>query len=38
MCCSMIVKVLPLSIDFSTPSLSFPFEVNHSLKEDLESF
>ncbi len=37
MCCFVIVKFFPLSIDFSTPSLSFPFEVNHFLKEDLES-
>jgi hypothetical protein len=37
MCHSVIVKALPLSIDFSTPSLRFPYEVNHSPKEDLES-
>jgi hypothetical protein len=33
----VIVKVLPLSIDFSTPSLNFPYKVNHSPKKDLES-
>jgi len=37
MCCSVIVKSLPLYIDFSTPSLIFPSKVNHSPKEDLES-
>ncbi len=38
LCCFMIVKVLLLSIDFSTLSLNFPSKVNHSPKEDLESF
>jgi len=33
----MIVKVLPLSIDFLPLGLNFPFEVNHSPKEDLKS-
>ncbi len=37
MCCFVIVKALPLSIDFSTTSLSFPSEVNHSPKQDLGS-
>jgi hypothetical protein len=37
MCCPMIIKVLPLSIDFSTPSLNFRYEVNHYRKKDLES-
>ncbi len=36
MCCFVIVKSLPLSIDFSTPSLIFPSKVNHSPKEDLD--
>jgi hypothetical protein len=33
----VIVKALPFSIDFSTPGLRFPSEVNHSLKKDIES-
>jgi hypothetical protein len=37
MCCFVIVKALPLSIDFSTTNLSFPSKVNHSPKEDLGS-
>jgi len=37
MCCFVIVKVLPLSIHFSTPSLNFSYEVNHYPKKDLES-
>ncbi len=37
MCCFVIVKALPLSIDFSTTSLNFPSEVNHSPKEDLNN-
>jgi hypothetical protein len=33
----VIVKALPLSIDFSTHGLNFPSKGNYSLKEDLES-
>jgi hypothetical protein len=33
----VIVKVVPLSIDFSTPSLNFPYEVNHYPKKDSKS-
>jgi hypothetical protein len=33
----MIIKALPLSIDFSTLGLNFPFDINYSFKEDLES-
>ncbi len=38
MCCFMIVKLFPLSIDFSTPSWNFASKVNHSPNEDLENF
>ncbi len=37
MCCYVIMNALSLSIDFSTLGSRFPFEVNHSPKEDLEN-
>jgi len=38
MCCSVIVKAFPFSIDFSTLGLNYPFEMNHSPKKDLIAY
>jgi hypothetical protein len=37
MCCSMVIKARPFSIDFLTSSLNFPFEMNHFFEQDLSN-